>query len=353
MDKYYIWLVELKNLGPVNQRKLLKKFKNPESIYNATEEELVNIKGIGEKRANNIFENKSLIKANKIIEEVKKNKIKILTINDELYDERLKEIDKMPIVLYYKGNIKKNDKRIGIVGSRRCTTYAKDITKNISKYLAINDITIVSGMAKGIDSYAHSACLNANGYTIAILGSGVDICYPKEHIKLYRKIIGNGAVISEYPPGTKAYPQNFAKRDFLISCFSDKLFVAQASKKSGSLITANYMMKLNKEVYALPNKIDIKESIGTNNLILKGATILLNKNQLFKEENQENNNIVNDDKVKIKDEIKKQIIDLIKKEKLTKNQLKVKFPKNDINQKLFELEFNDEIKVVSRLYRII
>ncbi|MEA1975466.1 MAG: DNA-processing protein DprA, partial [Bacillota bacterium] len=323
MDKYlyWVWLVELQNLGPITQKKLLEEFNNPESIYNATKEELLKIKGIGKTRAKKIYEDKSLIKAKKILEKVKQNKMNILIMNDELYDERLLKIDKMPILLYYKGFLRKNDKRIGIVGSRRCTTYAKEITNSISTYLAKKDVTIVSGMAKGIDGYAHTACLNAKGYTIAVLGSGVDICYPKEHMKLYKTIIKNGAVISEYPPGIEAYPKNFAKRDFLIACFSDKLFVAQASRKSGALITAKYMKNLKREVFALPNKITIKESIGANNLILEGATILLNKNQLLENEKDINKNIeISNDKEIIKDEVETKIINILKNKVLTKNQ---------------------------------
>jgi DNA processing protein len=347
--KYWIWLVELKNLGPINQKKLLKEFNKPEKIYNATLEQLLKIKGIGIKRAKSIFEDKSMDKSIEILNNVKKNNIKILTLDDELYDKDISVIDKMPIVLYYKGHLKKNDIKIGIVGSRRCTNYAKETTKIVSTYLAKNDVTVVSGMAKGIDSYAHTACLNAGGYTIAFLGSGVDICYPKEHMRLYRKIISNGAVISEYPPGTEAYPKNFAKRNFLIASFSKKLFVAQAAKRSGSLITAGYMKKQNKEILVLPNKINVKESVGTNNLILEGGTIFINNRQLFENKNKKEK--INSENI-VEDEIKNRIIEILSTESLTSNQLKKKFDNVDISEKLFELEFDNILKIVAGSYRL-
>lgn len=130
-------------------------------------------------------------------------------------------------------------------------------------------------MAKGIDGYSHTACINAGGYTIAFLGGGVDEVYPKEHAKLMEKIIANGAVISEYPPETKPYPKNFPKRNRLISAFSDKLLVIEAGENSGSLITAQFTKKYNREVLAVPNNIFSKESRGCNKLILNGATLYM------------------------------------------------------------------------------
>lgn len=136
-------------------------------------------------------------------------------------------------------------------------------------------------MAKGIDSYAHIACINKGGYTIAFLGCGVDVVYPKEHLKLMEKIIETGLVISEYPPGTKPDANNFPKRNRLISAFSKKLLVAEATEDSGSLITAEYARKYGRKVFAVPNNIFSTESKGCNNLILNGATIYISQNQLL------------------------------------------------------------------------
>ncbi|MCK5762940.1 MAG: DNA-processing protein DprA [Clostridiales bacterium] len=282
MDKliYWVWLAEINKFGPINQRKLLHEFQSPEKIYKASKDELLQVKGIGDALADGIIKNKSLVNAEYILKEAKKKNIEILTIEDELYPKEISKINKMPVVLYYKGTLRKNDKRIGIMGSRRCTDYAKEVTKEVSSYLAKNDVTIISGMAKGIDSYAHMACIDAKGYTIAVLSSGVDICYPKEHMNLYKKIIETGAVVSEYPPGTKIFYKNFLKKNFLIAALSETLIIPEADKTSGFLAAIKDAMKQGKKTFAVPNRINVTESEGTNELILEGATILINKEQL-------------------------------------------------------------------------
>jgi len=172
---------------------------------------------------------------------------------------------------------------IAIVGSRRCTDYGKRLTVEVAEFLAQNNIPIISGMAKGIDGYAHTACLKADGYTLAILGCGLDICYPKEHIELMQRIIERGAVISEYPPGTKPDANHFPMRNRLISAWCKKLLVVEAGEKSGSLLTAAYAKEQNRQVFAAPNNIYSRESIGTNKLIDEGAKIYLNPFQLLLE----------------------------------------------------------------------
>ena len=186
----------------------------------------------------------------------------------------------MPILLYYKGNI--IDKPgIAIVGSRRCSSYGKRVAVEAAEFLAANDIGVISGMAKGIDSYAHTACINAKGYTIAFLGNGLDICYPKEHDKLMESIIENGAVISEYAPGVKAKPEHFPRRNFLISNWSERVLVVEASKNSGALITASIAKGQGKKVIAVPSDIYSITGEGTNQLIYNGAEIYLNPMQLL------------------------------------------------------------------------
>ena len=193
----------------------------------------------------------------------------------------MKDIKKSPIILYYRGKLIEDSMGVAIVGSRRCTEYGKRLTVDAGKFLAINNIPVISGMAKGIDGYAHTACLKAGGYTIAILGCGLDICYPKEHIELMQRIIEKGAVISEYPPGTKPDANHFPMRNRLISAWCKKLLVVEAGEKSGSLLTAAYAKEQSREVFAAPNSIYIRESIGTNKLIGEGAKIYLNPSQLL------------------------------------------------------------------------
>lgn len=278
---YWIWLTQIKGVGVKRQRTLLKKFKNPENIYKASLEELLACDGIGNNVAKTIISERSLEKSKIILDDVNNLNIKLLTLDDNLYPNEAKDIDEMPILLYYKGNLIKNSMGVSIVGSRRCSEYGKLAVDDAARYLAKEGIVVISGMAKGIDGYAHTSCIKAGGYTIAMLGNGVDICYPPEHIELMEKIIENGAVISEYPPRTKPNPKHFPKRNLLISAWSHKILVIEAGDKSGSLITANYGEKYNREIFALPDNIYNDGSKGSNTLIYNGAKIYLHNQQLL------------------------------------------------------------------------
>lgn len=281
---YWIWLTLIEGVGPKRQRILLKKFNSPKNIYNTSLEELLKCTGIGSKTAKTIVEKRSLEKADLILEVADRFGIKLLTFEDELYPLKAKIIKEMPILLYYKGNLIKNSMGVGIVGARRCTEYGKKATNEAASFLAKEDISVISGMAKGIDGYAHTSVIKEGGYTIAVLGNGLDICYPPEHLELMKRIINNGAVISEYPPGTPPNPKHFPKRNLIISAWSHKILVIEAAQKSGSLITANYANTYGREVLALPDNIYNSESKGTNKLILDGATIYLDKEQLLIED---------------------------------------------------------------------
>jgi len=278
--EYWIWLTLLKGIGPIIAKRLIKEFKTPKYIYNAKAEELINVLGIGNKIAMEIINNRSLEEAQRTLEASYKQNIKILTYNDPFYGDLTNKYPEMPVLLYYKGNIKEKS-GVAVVGSRRCTSYGKNVVVEAAEYLAKNEIPVISGMAKGIDGYAHTACLNAKGYTIAFLGNGLDICYPKEHNKLMESIIENGAVISEYPLGVKARPEHFPRRNNLICCWSEKVLVVEASRESGALITANIAKSQNKKVLSVPSDIYSITGEGTNRLILEGAEIYLSPSQLL------------------------------------------------------------------------
>lgn len=278
---YFLWLSLINGIGPVTAKILLKVFKTPQNIYKATKFELINIHGIGNNIVDKIFNSKTLIEAEKILNKCEKLNISILTYENSLYPTQVKDIKKSPIILYYKGNIIEDSIGIAIVGSRRCTEYGKKITVEAAEFLAQNQIPIISGMAKGIDGYAHTACLKSGGYTLAILGCGLDICYPTEHIRLMQSIVEKGAIISEYPPGTKPDAKHFWARNRLISSWCKKLLVVEAGEKSGSLMTAAFAKEQNREVFAAPSSIYSSESIGTNRLIERGAKIYLNPSQLI------------------------------------------------------------------------
>lgn len=209
----------------------------------------------------------------------KKLNIQIITKDSVIYPSQLKNINNVPVVLYVRGNLKSFNQA---VGSRRCTDYGKDITVELSKALSSKKIPIISGIAKWIDSYAHTISLHNNNYTIAVLGTGVDICYPSEHLTLMNKIIENGAVISQFEPGTTNVKQNFIKRNELIAMLSDKIVVVEASKNRGSLFTAKYGLKYKKEVFAVPVNINNRLSVGTNLLIKEGIKPYLSVDDIIK-----------------------------------------------------------------------
>lgn len=281
MNKYWVWLSTIKGIGPVTAKRLLNHFHAPDRIYHAAKKELLEVENIGEATSERIISSRSLVYASDIIENCRKNNIKILCLDDPLYPDIVKNINKLPILLYFKGELIKNSIGVGIVGTRRCTEYGKRAAIESAEFLSKHNIPVISGMAKGIDSYAHTACLNSGGYTIAVLGNGVDICYPKEHAELMKNIERKGCVISEYTPGTKPIAEYFPERNKIIAAWSSKLLVVEAGEKSGALITAEYAKKFSREIFAVPNSIYAKEGLGTNKLIQNNAALYFTPTQLL------------------------------------------------------------------------
>lgn len=215
-------------------------------------------------------------------------KVKEILIKDKSYPENLRNIYDPPKKIYVLGNIEiLNKKAIAIVGSRKATNYGKKVAFQLSDELARRQINIISGLAVGIDTYAHMGALyggNNKGKTIAVLGSGLDNIYPKENIELARQILKNGGcIISEYPFGTKPERLNFPHRNRIISGLSDGIVVVQADRNSGSLITAEFGLEQGKEIFAVPGEITNPVSEGTNNLILQGAKIVLSVQEILEE----------------------------------------------------------------------
>lgn len=246
--EYWIWLSSVPYIGPITANRLLRLFGNPKVIYGADEKEFCKVEGITKRQISSILKNKSLESVYKIMTDCKKYNISILTQNDLYYPERAKKPENSPIVLYYKGRIRTMANTVGIVGARRCTQEAKALVVKLTEKYVSDNTVIISGMAKGIDSYAHTACLQAGGYTVAILGNGLDICYPSEHAKLMEHIVEKGLLISEYPPGTQPAKYTFPRRNRLISAWSDKLIVVAPGRGSGAFITAEYAKKYGKDV---------------------------------------------------------------------------------------------------------
>lgn len=206
-------------------------------------------------------------------EKTMKYKVIKININSKWYPEKLKNISSPPKELYCLGNLKLlNMKSIAIIGSRNFSNYGKRAAEDFSYNLAKEGICIISGLARGVDSFAHSGALESNGYTIAVLGSGLNNIYPKENKELFDRIINNnGLIISEYPLGTKPLKQHFPARNRIISGLSEGVLVIEAKKNSGTNITVDFALEQGKDVYVIPGNIYSKTSDGTNFLIKEGA----------------------------------------------------------------------------------
>ncbi len=212
-------------------------------------------------------------------------KINKIEINDEKYPEKLKKIYCPPKQLYVLGNIDiLNNKSIGIIGSRNCSKYGEKVAKEFSYKLSKYNINIISGLARGIDSFAHIGCIMAKGKTIAVLGSGFNYIYPKENIGILRKILEEGgAVITEYEIDTPPNKQNFPARNRIISGLSDGILVVEAKRKSGTYITIDFALEQGKDVFIIPGSIYSQNSEGTNELIKQGAKIITTPEEIIQE----------------------------------------------------------------------
>jgi len=262
------------DLGSVRTLALLRHFGSPDRIFNARANELTCVTGIGEKIAFNLTQAIKGADFKKEMDLIRKHRIKVITFLDNDYPKNLKNIYDPPMVLYVKGNVlPQDDLAVAIVGSRLASFYGIQQAERFAFELASRGITIVSGLARGIDSSAHKGALKAKGRTLAILGSGLLNVYPEEHKALAEEISENGAVISEFPMATIPDRGNFPKRNRIVSGLSLGVVVVEAAKKSGALITSDIAMEEGRDVFAVPGKIDSITSKGTNKLIKQGAKL--------------------------------------------------------------------------------
>lgn len=264
-DLYWIWLAKAK-IGAITKLELLQKYENPEKIFQKRKE----LKEILTKEDYKEIckqEPKELVGE---LETIKKHKVRMITIFDEYYPPQLRYIYDSPVVLFALGNIELlKQECVAIVGARECSSYGKITAKNIASQLASENVNVISGLAIGIDTFAH---IGAEGKTIAVLGSGLDIIYPPNNKKLAKEILQKGGLlISEYSLGVRPEKMHFPSRNRIISGIANAVIVIEAKERSGSLITAELALEQGKDVYAVPGNITSKYSIGTNNLIKEGA----------------------------------------------------------------------------------
>ena len=262
------------DIGSARLKNLLEAFGSAPKIFLNSESTLKKVDKIGDKIARAIvaFSYESLKKELAL---AKKLGVTVVTLKDNTYPKNLKEIYDPPLCLYVKGALSSADTlALAIVGSRRASFYGLSCAEKFAYALAQYGITVVSGLARGVDTHAHTGALKAQGRTLAVLGSGLNSLYPQENTKLAEKIAVCGAVVSEFPLNTEPFARNFPRRNRVISGLSLGTIVVEAAKNSGALITADFALEQGREVFAIPGKVDSATSVGTNRLIKQGAKLI-------------------------------------------------------------------------------
>ncbi len=281
---YWLALSLTHGLGSILIKRLLDRFKTPEAVFQAPLKDLIQIEGLGERVAGEIRKGPQEEAVKREFALLNRVGGTILTLGDDAYPKRLKDIYDPPALLYVRGELRGEDElAVAIVGSRKTSPYGRWITEKIGRDLAGQGVTIVSGMARGIDSVAHKGALDGRGRTIAVLGCGIDVIYPSENRDLFRQIVEHGAVLSEFPMGSRPEGGHFPRRNRIISGLSIGVVIVQASAKSGSLITAEYALEQGREVFAIPGNVGADGSRGTNRLIKEGAKLVESSEDILEE----------------------------------------------------------------------
>ena len=276
MDKrFWVGFNLVKGIGAVRLQALQSHFGDLEIAWQAPADAL-QAAGLGARLVERLIQVRSKLDLGAYYQGILNKGITILTWEDESYPSRLKEIEQPPPVLYAKGTLHKEDTwAVAVVGTRRVSAYGRQVTEEVAAYLASNGVTVVSGLARGVDAFAHQAALNVGGRTLAVLGCGVDQVYPPEHRQLSENLVKSGALLSDYAPGTPPDASNFPPRNRIISGLSMATVVVEAGETSGALITAQFAVDQGREVFAVPGNIYAPQSRGTNRLIFQGARPLL------------------------------------------------------------------------------
>jgi DNA processing protein len=268
---YWVAFNHIRGVGSIRVQKLLKAFGNLESAWDAPRHQLLGA-GLDERTAAAITGGRTGLDPQKLLDRCGILGLRVLVWDDPEYPPRLKELPSPPPVLYLNGALSDADGlAVAIVGTRKATAYGKEVTRMFASALAANGITVVSGMARGIDAQAHISALDGDGRTLAVLGCGVDVVYPPEHARLAKRIAERGAILSDYPPGTPPEAANFPPRNRIIAGLALATIVVEAGEESGALLTAWYAAEYGRDVFAVPGSILAPASKGCNRLIGDGA----------------------------------------------------------------------------------
>jgi DNA processing protein len=283
--RYWVGFNMVRGIGPTRLRALLDAFGDVERAWHAPAEELRSA-GLDRRSLNNLLAARAALDLDREVDRIAAIGAQVLTWESPGYPRLLREISDPPPVLYVKGTITEEDVwAVAIVGTRGASVYGREVTRRLASTLARSGITIVSGLARGIDAEAHRAALKAGGRTIAVLGCGIDRIYPSEHRNLAEEVIARGALVSDYPLGTPPDGSNFPPRNRIISGLSLGVLVTEAGARSGALITADFAAEQGRDVFAVPGSILARGYAGTNALIRDGATVVLGPEDILEELN--------------------------------------------------------------------
>ncbi len=278
---YWVGFNLVRGVGAVRVRNLLDHFGKLEIAWDSPAGALISA-GLPARVVENFLVVRKQVNLDVVMKRVADSGVQVITWDDDAYPRRLKEIDQPPPLLFVRGSINvEDDWAVSVVGTRRVTPYGRQVASEIARYLAQNGVTVVSGLARGVDAIAHQTAMQAGGRTLAILGSGVDTIYPPEHRKLAEDISKQGAVISDYPLGTQPESRNFPPRNRIIAGLSLATIVVEAGETSGALITAEFAVNQGRDVFAVPGSILTPQSEGTNRLIEQGARPLLRMSEIL------------------------------------------------------------------------
>lgn len=283
--RYWVGFNEVRGIGPLRLRALIDHFGDVARAWHAPAEALSHI-GLDSRSLNNLLEARSSLDLDEKLAQISAAGAEAITWESPVYPRLLLEIHDPPPVLYVRGTLTEEDEwAVAVVGTRRASNYGREVTRRLAAGLARSGITIVSGLARGIDGVAHRAALEAGGRTIAVFGCGIDRIYPPEHRKLAKQIAAHGALISDYPLGTPPEGRNFPPRNRIISGLSLGVLVTNAGKSSGALITAEFAAEQGRDVFAVPGSILTQGSVGTNELIRNGAKLVAKPEDILEELN--------------------------------------------------------------------
>lgn len=273
---YDIWLTQVPNIGPAKVNLILSACGSARECFTLSEKGLRAIFGLEEREIEGILESRKKADPARLYAVVKEAGVEMVRRDSAAFPKSLRTIAQPPHLLFYRGKLPDTDEpSVAIVGARNCSEYGRTIAREIAKRLAELGVTVISGLAMGIDAAGHAGALSGHGTTFAVLGNGPDICYPRCSKNLYEEIVTTGGILSEYAPGIAPCACFFPARNRLISGLSDAVLVIEARRKSGSLITAEYALEQGKEIYALPGRITDPLSEGTNRLLLLGAAPII------------------------------------------------------------------------------